>query len=82
MTALKQDRRGQCEVIVRATIMGQLAAEETNDIEVKYKRVTQNVWSNMKERERMLTFVRGQVEDLWSYAQSLIRTEVSARYGM
>ena len=57
--------------------MGQLATEETNDVELKYKRIAQNVWSNMKERERMLAFAREQVEDLWSFAQSLVRTEVS-----
>lgn len=57
--------------------MGQLATEETDDIESKYKRVARNVWNNMKEKERMLEIVREQVEDLWSYAQSLIRTEVS-----
>ncbi|CAK9829512.1 hypothetical protein ANTRET_LOCUS6833 [Anthophora retusa] len=76
--ALKDDARSQCEVIVRTTIMGQLATEETDDIESKYKRITRTVWNNMKERERMLAFVRGQVEDLWSYAQSLIRTESDA----
>lgn len=57
--------------------MGQLATEETNDVELKYKRIAQNVWTNMKERDRMLAFVREQVEDLWSFARSLIRTEVS-----
>nr|XP_031828092.1 uncharacterized protein LOC116425046 [Nomia melanderi] len=72
---LKQDRRSQCEVILKATIMGQLAIEESDDIGKKCKRITRKVWNNMKERERTLTFVRGQVEDLWSYAQSLIRTE-------
>lgn len=57
--------------------MGQLAVEESNDIEEKCERITRKVWDNMKERERTLAFVRGQVEDLWSFAQSLIRTEVS-----
>lgn len=59
--------------------MGQLATEETNDVQLKYKRIAQNVWNNMKERERMLAIVREQVEDLWSFAQSLVRTEVSRR---
>ncbi|XP_060832891.1 synaptonemal complex protein 1 [Bombus pascuorum] len=75
LDSLKQDRVSQCKVILRTTIMGQLATEETNDIESKYKRVARNVWNNMKEKERMLEIVREQVEDLWSYAQSLIRTE-------
>ncbi|XP_071873648.1 uncharacterized protein [Bombus fervidus] len=75
LDSLKQDRISQCKVILRTTIMGQLATEETNDIESKYKRVARNVWNNMKEKERMLEIVREQVEDLWSYAQSLIRTE-------
>ncbi|XP_076170847.1 uncharacterized protein LOC143148426 [Ptiloglossa arizonensis] len=75
LDTLKQDRRSQCEVILRATIMGQLAVEESNDIEEKCERITRKVWDNMKERERTLAFVRGQVEDLWSFAQSLIRTE-------
>lgn len=74
---LQLDRRSQCRVILRTTIMGQIAAEETNDIEMKYKRITRDVWNNMKERERMLADLHEQVEDLWSYAQSLIRTEVS-----
>lgn len=74
---LQLDRRSQCKVILRTTIMGQIAAEETNDIEMKYKRITRDVWNNMKERERMLTHLHEQVEDLWSFAQSLIRTEVS-----
>ncbi|XP_017893227.1 uncharacterized protein LOC108632883 [Ceratina calcarata] len=78
LDALKEDRRNQCEVILRTTIMGQLVAEESDDIESKYKRATRHVWHNMKERERMLTFVRGQVEDLWSFAQSLIQTESEA----
>ncbi|XP_076286156.1 uncharacterized protein LOC143211913 [Lasioglossum baleicum] len=72
---LKQDRRSQCKVILKATIMGQLAVEETDDIEQKCKLLTRKVWNNMKERERTLALVRSQVEDLWSYAQSLIRTE-------
>ncbi|OAD59544.1 hypothetical protein WN48_08651, partial [Eufriesea mexicana] len=76
LNALKQDCKDQCKVIFRTTIIGQLATEDTNDIESKYKRITRNVWNNMKKREDMLTFVREQVEDLWSFAQSLIRTEV------
>ncbi|XP_012341756.1 synaptonemal complex protein 1-like [Apis florea] len=75
---LQLDRRSQCRVILRTTIMGQIAAEETNDIEMKYKRITRDVWNNMKERERMLADLHEQVEDLWSYAQSLIRTESNA----
>ncbi|KAG9437500.1 synaptonemal complex protein 1 [Apis mellifera carnica] len=72
---LQLDRRSQCKVILRTTIMGQIAAEETNDIEMKYKHITRDVWNNMKERERMLAHLHEQVEDLWSFAQSLIRTE-------
>ncbi|XP_076248774.1 uncharacterized protein LOC143188423 [Calliopsis andreniformis] len=75
LNALRQDRRSQCEVILKATTMGQLAVEESDDIGERCKRITRKVWNNLKERERALTFVRGQVEDLWSYAQSLIRTE-------
>ncbi|KAK9296352.1 hypothetical protein QLX08_009670 [Tetragonisca angustula] len=78
LDSLKRDRTSQCKVILRTTIMGQLATEETNDVELKYKRIAQNVWSNMKERERMLAFAREQVEDLWSFAQSLVRTESEA----
>ncbi|XP_017753185.1 PREDICTED: uncharacterized protein LOC108545882 [Eufriesea mexicana] len=78
LNALKQDCKDQCKVIFRTTIIGQLATEDTNDIESKYKRITRNVWNNMKKREDMLTFVREQVEDLWSFAQSLIRTESEA----
>ncbi|XP_076649065.1 uncharacterized protein LOC143356903 [Halictus rubicundus] len=79
---LKQDRRSQCKVIVRATIMGQLAVEEADDIEEKCKLLTRKVWNNMKERERTLALVRSQVEDLWAYAQSLIRTESETMFTM
>ncbi|KZC04667.1 PREDICTED: uncharacterized protein LOC107192980 [Dufourea novaeangliae] len=79
---LKQDRRSQCEVILAATIMGQLAVEESDDIAGKCKEITRKVWNNMKERERSLAFIRGQVEDLWSYAQSLIRTESETMFTM
>ncbi|XP_076764354.1 uncharacterized protein LOC143431473 [Xylocopa sonorina] len=75
LNCLTQDRRSQCKVILRTTVMGQLAAEQIDDIGSKYKRITKTVWNNMKERERMLTHMREQVEDLWSFAQSLIRTE-------
>ncbi|CAD1470412.1 unnamed protein product [Heterotrigona itama] len=75
LDTLKQNRTSQCKVILRTTIMGQLATEETNDVESKYKRIAQNVWTNMKERERTLAFVREQVDDLWSFARSLVRTE-------
>ncbi|KOX78514.1 hypothetical protein WN51_07921 [Melipona quadrifasciata] len=78
LDSLKQNRTSQCKVILRTTIMGQLATEETNDVQFKYKRIAQNVWSNMKERERTLAFVRQRVEDLWSFAQSLVRTESEA----
>ncbi|XP_078044078.1 uncharacterized protein LOC144473765 [Augochlora pura] len=79
---LKQDQRRQCKLIVRATIMGQLALEEAADIEEKCKILARKVWSNMKERERTLILVRSQVEDLWSYAQSLIRTESETMFTM
>ncbi|XP_054012938.1 uncharacterized protein LOC128894899 [Hylaeus anthracinus] len=75
LNALKQDRRNQCEIIFEATIMGQLAVEQSDDIRYKCKQITRKVWDNMKERERTLTLARGQVQDLWSFAQSLIRTE-------
>lgn len=57
--------------------MGQLATENLDDIRQKYKRMTRTVLKNMKVREHMLTDVRCQVEDLWAYAQSLIRVEVN-----
>lgn len=57
--------------------MGQLAAENLDDIREKYKRMTCVVLRNMKIREQMLSIVRCQVEDLWAYAQSLVRVEVS-----
>ncbi|XP_076623261.1 uncharacterized protein LOC143342861 [Colletes latitarsis] len=75
LNALKQDQQTQSEIIYKTTIIGQLAIEESDDIGDKRKRITQKVWDNMKEREHALAFVRGQVQDLWSFAQSLIRTE-------
>jgi len=57
--------------------MGQLAAENLDDVRQKYKRMTRIVLRNMKIREQMSSTVRCQVEDLWAYAQSLVRVEVS-----
>lgn len=57
--------------------MGQLAAENLDDIRQKYKRMSRVVLSNMKIREQMLSTVHCQVKDLWAYAQSLVRVEVS-----
>ena len=62
--------------------MGQLATEETDDIATKCKRIARIVWNNMKERERMLAIVRDRVEDLWSFARSLIRTESETIFTM
>ena len=56
--------------------MGQLAAENLDDTRQRYKFMANEVWINMKERERTLNIVRGQVEELWAYAQSLVRVEV------
>lgn len=63
--------------MLRVTVMGQLAAENLDDVRQKYKRMTRAVLRNMKVREQMLSTVRYQVEDLWAYAQSLVRIEVS-----
>ncbi|XP_029055566.1 coiled-coil domain-containing protein 183 [Osmia bicornis bicornis] len=82
LNALKQDRENQCKAILKATIMGQLATEETDDIATKCKRIARIVWNNMKERERMLAIVRDRVEDLWSFARSLIRTESETIFTM
>lgn len=57
--------------------MGQLAAENLDDIRQKYKRMSRVVLSNMKIREQMLSTVHCQVKDLWAYAQSLVRVEVN-----
>ncbi|XP_003708513.2 uncharacterized protein LOC100878388 isoform X2 [Megachile rotundata] len=82
LNALKQDRRNQCEAIIKATIMGQLATEETDDVATKYRRIARIVWNNMKQRERTLAVVRDRVEDLWSFARSLIRTESETIFTM
>lgn len=37
----------------------------------------ENVMFNMKERERALEIAREQVKDLWAYAQSVVRVEVT-----
>lgn len=57
--------------------MGQLAAENLDDLRKKYKRMSRVVLYNMKIREQMLNTVQCQVKDLWAYAQSLVRVEVS-----
>jgi len=63
--------------MLRVIVMGQLAAENLDDIRQKYKRMSRIVLHNMKIREQMLSTVHYQVKDLWAYAQSLIRVEVS-----
>lgn len=62
--------------MLKAIVMGQLAAENLDDTRQRYKSLGNQVWINMKERERSLNLVRSQVEDLWAYAQSLVRVEV------
>jgi hypothetical protein len=57
--------------------MGQLAAENLDNIREKYKHMRHVILYNMKIREQMLTTVRSQVDDLWTYVQSLVRVEVS-----
>ncbi|XP_046826503.1 uncharacterized protein LOC124427533 [Vespa crabro] len=75
LKALKDDQKNQCKVIVKTTIMGQLAAENLDDLKEKYKSMTVDVVKNMKERERTLIIARERVADLWEYAKSLVRIE-------
>ena len=56
--------------------MGQLVAENLDDNRQKYKHMAHEVWINMKERERTLKIAREQVEDIWAFAQSLVRVQV------
>ncbi|XP_012287307.1 uncharacterized protein LOC105703465 [Orussus abietinus] len=81
LSQLRTDQKDQCKVILRTTIMGQLAAENLDDTRDKYKRMKQDVLINMRERERTLKTVRGQVDDLWAHAQSLVRIESDANFG-
>ncbi|CAB0035241.1 unnamed protein product [Trichogramma brassicae] len=73
--ALREDQRDQCRVIYHTTLMGQLAAENLDDIRKKYSRMTGDVWKNMREREHDLEEVRKRAEDVWAYAKSLVRIE-------
>ncbi|XP_028047882.1 uncharacterized protein LOC105833431 isoform X2 [Monomorium pharaonis] len=75
LNILKEDQVSQCKAMLRVTVMGQLAAENLDDIKQKYKRMSRVVWRNMKIREQMLSNVHYQVKDLWAYAQSLVRVE-------
>ena len=59
--------------------MGQLAAENLDDIRLMYKRMARDVWVNMKEREHSLEDARKKAEDVWEYAKSLVRIEVRYR---
>ncbi|XP_047354930.1 LOW QUALITY PROTEIN: uncharacterized protein LOC124951144 [Vespa velutina] len=79
LKALKDDQKNQCKVIVKTTIMGQLATENLDDLKEKYKSMTVDVVKNMKERERTLIIARERVADLWEYAKSLVRIEVRIR---
>lgn len=75
LNALKDDQKDQCKVIVKATVMGQLGAENVDDLKEKYKIITRDVLKHMKERERTLITARERVTDLWEYAKSLVRIE-------
>ncbi|KAF7391248.1 hypothetical protein HZH66_009728 [Vespula vulgaris] len=75
LKAIKDDKKDQCKVIVKTTIMGQLVAENVDDLKQKYKLMTTDVLKNMKERERTLIITRERVADLWEYAKSLVRIE-------
>ncbi|XP_014613131.1 PREDICTED: uncharacterized protein LOC106791753 [Polistes canadensis] len=75
LNALKDDQKDQCKVIVKATVMGQLGAENVDDLKEKYKIITRDVLKHMKERERTLITARERVTDLWGYAKSLVRIE-------
>ncbi|XP_011052503.1 PREDICTED: uncharacterized protein LOC105144939 [Acromyrmex echinatior] len=75
MNILKENQSSQCKVMLKVTVMGQLATENLDDIRQKYKRMSRVVWHNMKIREQMLSIVNSQVKDLWAYAQSLVRVE-------
>ncbi|XP_011688964.1 PREDICTED: uncharacterized protein LOC105450701 [Wasmannia auropunctata] len=75
LNILKKDQSSQCKEMLKVTVMGQLAAENLDDVRQKYKRMSRVVWRNMKIREQMLSTVQYQVKDLWAYAQSLVRVE-------
>ncbi|XP_032690544.1 uncharacterized protein LOC116853526 [Odontomachus brunneus] len=75
LNILKEDQCLQCKTILRVTVMGQLAAENLDDVRQKYKQATRVILHNMRIREQMLNNVRFQVRDLWAYALSLVRVE-------
>lgn len=74
--ALRLDQKDQCKVMVKATVMGQLATENLDDCKNVYKRMTYQVLVNMKERERTLQIARGEVEELKDSTKLLVRIEV------
>ncbi|XP_046750581.1 uncharacterized protein LOC124413838 [Diprion similis] len=80
LDALVEDQKSQCKVLIKATEMGQLVTENLDDTRSRYKRLEHDVCVNMKERERTLAIVRFQVDDLWSYLQSLVRTESEVNF--
>ncbi|XP_015127127.1 uncharacterized protein LOC107048473 [Diachasma alloeum] len=80
LKALKGDRVEQCTVLLRTTTMGQLAAEDLDDTHQRYKRMANDVWRNMKERERNLKRARTKVKNLWQHARSLVRVESDMDY--
>ncbi|XP_011313517.1 uncharacterized protein, partial [Fopius arisanus] len=80
LKALKGDRVEQCTVLLRTMTLGQLAAEDLDDTRQRYKRMANDVWKNMKEREKNLKRARTKVENLWQHAQSLVRVESDMDY--
>ncbi|KAK0094790.1 hypothetical protein PV326_009973 [Microctonus aethiopoides] len=80
INALKRDRIEQCKVLMRTTHVGQLAAENLNDIRIRYEDFSKNVLKNMKVRENSLQVVRTRVDNLWSDIKKLVRVESDIKY--
>ncbi|XP_063986326.1 uncharacterized protein LOC135167249 [Diachasmimorpha longicaudata] len=80
LEALKKDKVEQSTVLQRTSTMGQLAAEDLDDTRQLYKRMANDVWKNMKEREGNLKRARTKVKSLWQHARSLVRVESDMDY--
>lgn len=65
---------------MRTTHVGQLAAENLDDVRTRYEDFSKNVLKNMKVRENSLNVVRTRVDNLWSDIKKLVRVEVRCNY--
>ncbi|XP_051163039.1 uncharacterized protein LOC127282679 [Leptopilina boulardi] len=69
---LIKNQKEQSKMILKTTLMGQIAVENLDNNRKKYNKLAHEILINMIERERTLKIARQQVEDIFN-AQSLMQ---------